>query len=692
MTADPSATDQRRHLLWLVVVVVAAHVFAIRTFGATFWVDSTVYAALGGCFFSPEKIASFYDATGTMMYSHICPGEPALWAFARLFPAGAQWPILAFVQHALAAGATIFAFGSLQRILPGLWNLAAAALFSLHPFHQSLHNALLTESASGSLLLIGLTLLLRLLFAAKPSRRAWAGLLAVVFLSAQFRSYLGILLAGATIFVLLWRRDVFRWPSWLALLSVSFAASVAFPVYRWALIGRYFNSSGGTNMLVCAAWTNPNPTPALLTKLTAMGWPGDPAEIFALDFGYEKAREAGVIWQQQGVSLSEIARRMTAMNRAIVLDNPSGVSIALRCALASSGMPTIAFAGSGDEPAYEHLSLPALRKHERTYHNWQSWIEKRSYQPDGYNFFVGENASGGLPSFRRELWATLEPHLSNKSVHSRDPLRLGKLPLDLWAVLGWLGTAFCLARLPILGMVFAAPLAGNFLVMGAIPLANGRYSYPVLGLWFLSCAAACGLWLGRKNSAVPLPQWLLRWRRKRAKKIVLGAGGTQFEGWYATDRETLDVLKREDFLSHWKPSSRTTFLAEHVWEHITPADAAIAARNVFEFLRPGGRFRLAVPDGLHPDPAYIEYVRPGGTGAGADDHKILYTYRTMTESLEQAGFKVVLLEYWDERGEFHFSEWSKKDGFIERSKRYDPRNQDGSLSYTSLIVDAIKPR
>ncbi|MCX6982854.1 MAG: hypothetical protein NTV08_19190 [Verrucomicrobia bacterium] len=174
--------------------------------------------------------------------------------------------------------------------------------------------------------------------------------------------------------------------------------------------------------------------------------------------------------------------------------------------------------------------------------------------------------------------------------------------------------------------------------------------------------------------------------------MVLGAGGTNFDGWYATDRETLDVLKREDFLSHWKPSSRAIFLAEHVWEHITPADAAIAARNAFEFLRPGGRFRLAVPDGLHPDPAYIEYVRPGGTGAGADDHKILYTYRTMTESLEQAGFKVVLLEYWDERGKFHFSEWSKKDGFIERSKRYDPRNQDGSLSYTSLIVDAIKPR
>jgi len=476
MSAEPGAASQRRHMLWLAVIVVAAHALAFRTFGATFWVDSAVYAGLGECLFTPERLASFYDATGTMMYSHIGPGESVLWAFARLFPIKAQWPVIALLQHALAAGATIFAFGNLQRWLPGIWNLAGAALLSVHPFYQSLHNALLTESASGSLMLIGITLLFRLLYAARPSRRTWAALLAVIFVATQFRPYLGTLLGGAAVLALIWRNEAFRWHSRIALFAVCIGAGVAYPCYRWACIGRYFSPGRGTNSLVCAAWANPRPTPALLDKLSAMGWPGDPSLIFAEDFSYEKARDAGVIWQQQGVPFSEIVRRITAMTHAVVFDRPSGILTAFRCALASSGMPTIAFSGSGEEPAYTHLSLAAVRKHERTHYLWLSWLDKPSYLPDGYAFFASANASVGLPAARRELWAALEPHLSNKSVRRRDPLRLAKLPLDVWAVLGWFGIALCIVRLPILGLVLCIPIAGNFFVMGAYPVANGRYS------------------------------------------------------------------------------------------------------------------------------------------------------------------------------------------------------------------------
>jgi predicted SAM-dependent methyltransferase len=100
--------------------------------------------------------------------------------------------------------------------------------------------------------------------------------------------------------------------------------------------------------------------------------------------------------------------------------------------------------------------------------------------------------------------------------------------------------------------------------------------------------------------------------------------------------------------------------------------------------------RIAVPDGYNPNPHYIDYVRPGGTGAGADDHKILYNYVTLKSSLEGAGFEVQLLEYWDEKGEFHFINWTDEAGHIMRSRRYDKRNQEGNLNYTSLIVDAVK--
>ena len=62
----------------------------------------------------------------------------------------------------------------------------------------------------------------------------------------------------------------------------------------------------------------------------------------------------------------------------------------------------------------------------------------------------------------------------------------------------------------------------------------------------------------------------------------------------------------------------------------------------------------------------------------------------MTESLVKVGFKVELLEYWDEDGNFHFKNWTNKHGKVKRSKRYDSRNSDGQLNYTSLIIDAIK--
>ena len=176
-----------------------------------------------------------------------------------------------------------------------------------------------------------------------------------------------------------------------------------------------------------------------------------------------------------------------------------------------------------------------------------------------------------------------------------------------------------------------------------------------------------------------------------AKRIVVGAGRTAFPGWFATDRATLDLLEREDFTRHWAPGTRTAFLAEHVWEHLSEEQGKQAAANCFEFLRHGGRLRIAVPDGLNPDPEYREYVRPGGTGPGADDHEVLYTAPILQASLESVGFVCTLLEYWDEAGKFHATDWNPNEGKIARSIRFDPRNQDGSPHYTSLIVDAIKP-
>jgi predicted SAM-dependent methyltransferase len=59
--------------------------------------------------------------------------------------------------------------------------------------------------------------------------------------------------------------------------------------------------------------------------------------------------------------------------------------------------------------------------------------------------------------------------------------------------------------------------------------------------------------------------------------------------------------------------------------------------------------------------------------------------------LEKAGYKVNLLEWFDEQGKFHHENWDVAGGFIKRSTRFDPRNSTNRTTYTSLIIDAIKP-
>jgi predicted SAM-dependent methyltransferase len=179
---------------------------------------------------------------------------------------------------------------------------------------------------------------------------------------------------------------------------------------------------------------------------------------------------------------------------------------------------------------------------------------------------------------------------------------------------------------------------------------------------------------------------------QNSKRFNIGAGKYDLGDWVCTDLYYLDITKAAQWKRKLKWLKLDNIFAEHVWEHLSDEHTIFANTNCFNFLKPGGKLRIAVPDGFHPDPDYINNVKPGGIGAGAHDHKVLYTYKIMKERLEAVGFTVTFPEYWDENGEFHFNEWDVKEGRVERSKRFDKRNAKGELKYTSLIVDAIKPK
>jgi predicted SAM-dependent methyltransferase len=179
-------------------------------------------------------------------------------------------------------------------------------------------------------------------------------------------------------------------------------------------------------------------------------------------------------------------------------------------------------------------------------------------------------------------------------------------------------------------------------------------------------------------------------REKLPLKIVIGSCDIYDSGWIPSEVYILDLLNEKTWKNYFQENEIECLLAEHVWEHLTIEQGGIAARTCFNFLKNGGYIRVAVPDGFHKEQRYIDYVKPGGIGAGSDDHKVLYNYKTFSSVFEKAGFKIKLLEYFDENGEFHHNDWDNNKGKIHRSIRFDERNIDGEPNYTSLIIDAYK--
>ncbi|TCM96590.1 putative SAM-dependent methyltransferase [Paenibacillus sp. BK033] len=177
-------------------------------------------------------------------------------------------------------------------------------------------------------------------------------------------------------------------------------------------------------------------------------------------------------------------------------------------------------------------------------------------------------------------------------------------------------------------------------------------------------------------------------------RVVIGAGDYKNNPeWIQTQESDLDLLQRDQWAGRFKANTISAILAEHVWEHLDFNEGIEAAKICFEFLKPGGYVRCAVPDGYFPNEEYQRGVQIGGPGPAdhpAASHKIVHTYKTLYSMFETAGFKVHLLEYCDENGIFHYNEWSEKKGLIYRSRRFDHRNKDGKLGFVSLIVDAVK--
>lgn len=181
--------------------------------------------------------------------------------------------------------------------------------------------------------------------------------------------------------------------------------------------------------------------------------------------------------------------------------------------------------------------------------------------------------------------------------------------------------------------------------------------------------------------------WKIYAAQNKKINLIIGGSGTNYPGWFSTDYYTLDVTNFKHFKRLFSRKKINKILAEHILEHLTVEDINAMINNVKQFASKDLIIRIAVPDGFHADQEYIDNVKPNGKGVGAFDHKNLFNYQSLSSIFEEGGFKTHLVEYWDEKGDFHKGYENDENGYIHRSFINDSRNADGQPNYTSLIID-----
>lgn len=202
-------------------------------------------------------------------------------------------------------------------------------------------------------------------------------------------------------------------------------------------------------------------------------------------------------------------------------------------------------------------------------------------------------------------------------------------------------------------------------------------------------------------------RWFLKGRRqilrrinstlasRQPLRIILGAGvmAEQRDGWISTDLPQFNILNEAHWNYFFSRSSIDKLLAEHVLEHLTTNEADTVLRLAGVFLKKGGAFRIAVPDGYHPDQRYIDYVKPGGYGPGSDDHKTLWNIESLSALAAKRGFAVIAKENYDSVGvlKHNLPDDDMENGLVLRTfNKSAPNALLGDVKYSSLIVDLIR--
>lgn len=141
---------------------------------------------------------------------------------------------------------------------------------------------------------------------------------------------------------------------------------------------------------------------------------------------------------------------------------------------------------------------------------------------------------------------------------------------------------------------------------------------------------------------------------RNSKRLHLGCGGTRMDGFINIDAfktEAVDfVCKIEELPKYMKPDTIEMIYSSHTLEHFSIKDAEQVLKMYYSFLKPGGEFRLSIPDlmklaGLIESQKLskeqmrtVQGVLLGSQDTRYDYHKSIYWFDLLKSILEKIGF------------------------------------------------------
>lgn len=472
--------------LWIAV----PFVYYGLVLGATFWVDGFCYSGLASAFRDPALFREFNSGWGRISLGHLQPGVAVLCWGLEFLPTAWQWPTLTIIQRFLAFAVLLWVVLEITDYRPTVMDALICALLTWNPFYQSFHNALLTESLSSSLLLCLVAAMMRI---QKRQRVELAiGVLSVsaMFIVTNIRSYfvvmaLLLLLAGS--FCL----PNFKNLRLAAVASITAAFAVLiYPSVRYWKAGEWFLPGNNMVSLLAAGWSAshgyskfpevcsglPQSAARHLEKLN------DPDQVF----DYKDAKMFSIALFDAGFRSDQVSKTFLRLARALNSENKQITEIRIRNALSACGFVLTSGVAAGELQISRRRTVPEYTKHQAAMYHYHAWMEG----PKDYEAFFVLPREVFVASWQGQQWFRnthanyIEP---NVSVARVDPLRLGRIPFDVWAFLGLFGIAFTFFfRSFFVGWLLAIPLIVNFLVMFSVPLGSVRYAYCLLPIYILA--------------------------------------------------------------------------------------------------------------------------------------------------------------------------------------------------------------